>query len=134
MHPPPLAISKARILCIEDDPDSREMLAVLLESSGFDVVCPADPELAIGLMKTLHFDLCLVDNWMPGISGVELTKIIREFNKAVPILFYSGATRESDRQQALEAGAQGYLFKPVEIDELVQAIDRLIGTTQTAAA
>jgi CheY-like chemotaxis protein len=123
-----------RILCTEDDADTREMLTVLLESFGYEVVCPSDSTLALELMRGLHFDLCLVDNWMPGLSGLELTKRIREFNKTVPILFYSGAVQETDRQQALDAGAQGYLFKPVELDKLIQAIDGLIDRSKTAAA
>ena len=72
-----------RILCTEDDADTREMLTILLEAEGYEVVCPADSELALELMKSLHFDLCLLDNWMPGLSGLDLTKRIREFNKVV---------------------------------------------------
>jgi two-component system, OmpR family, response regulator len=123
-----------RILCTDDDTDTREMLTILLESFGYEVVCPADSILALELMRGLHFDLCLLDNWMPGLSGLELTQKIREFNKTVPILFYSGVAQETDRQQALDAGAQGYLFKPVEIDELIQTINGLIGRSKSAAA
>jgi DNA-binding response OmpR family regulator len=123
-----------RILCTEDDADTREMLTVLLKSFGYEVVCPADSILALELMRGIHFDLCLLDNWMPGLSGLELTQKIREFNKTVPILFYSGAAQETDRQQALDAGAQGYLFKPVETDELIQEINGLIDRSKRAAA
>ena len=123
-----------RILCTEDDDDTREMLTVLLESLGYEVVCPADPILALEIMQGLHFDLCLLDNWMPGLSGLDLTLKIREFNKTVPILFYSGAAQEADRQQALDAGAQGYLLKPVDMDELIQTINGLIDKSRRAAA
>jgi two-component system, OmpR family, response regulator len=123
-----------RILCTEDDADTREMLTVLLESFGYEVVCPTDSTLALELMRGLHFDLCLLDNWMPGLSGLDLTKRIREFNKVVPILFYSGAAQEEDRQEAFDAGAQGYLIKPVDIDVLIQAIDELIVKSTSAAA
>src|SRR4030095_5996883 len=94
-----------RILCTEDDADTREMLTILLESFGYEVVCPTDSTLALELMRGLHFDLCLLDNWMPGLSGLDLTKRIREFNKVVPILFYSGAAQEEDQQEAFDAGA-----------------------------
>jgi two-component system, OmpR family, response regulator len=123
-----------RILCTEDDADTREMLTVLLESFGYEVVCPADSTLALELIRGLHFDLCLLDNWMPGLSGLELTQKIRKLNKTVPILFYSGAVHESDRQQALGAGAQGYLFKPIELDKLIQEINGLIHRSKSAAA
>ena len=123
-----------RILCTDDDADTREMLTILLESFGYEVVCPADSTLALELMRGLHFDLCLVDNWMPGLSGLDLTLKIREFNKTVPILFYSGAVQGNSRQQALDAGAQGYLFKPVDPDELIQTINGLIDKSRSAAA
>ena len=123
-----------RILCTEDDADTREMLTVLLESFGYEVVCPADSTLALELMRGINFDLCLLDNWMPGLSGLDLLKKIRDFNKTVPILFYSGAVQETDRQQAFDAGAQGYLFKPVEIDELIDTINALIEKSKSAAA
>ena len=123
-----------RILCTEDDADTREMLTILLESFGYEVVCPTDSTLALELMRGLHFDLCLLDNWMPGLSGLDLTKRIREFNKVVPILFYSGAAQEEDQQEAFDAGAQGYLIKPVDIDVLIQAIDELIVKSTSAAA
>jgi DNA-binding response OmpR family regulator len=56
---------------------------------------------------------------MPGLSGPDLTRQGREFNTSPPILFYSGAAQESDKQEASDAGAQGYLTKPLEISDLV---------------
>jgi DNA-binding response OmpR family regulator len=63
---------------------------------------------------------------LPGLSGPELTRDIREFNQTTPILFYSGAAYEADKQTAFDAGAQGYLIKPIGIERLVEEIDRLI--------
>jgi len=71
------------------------------------------------------FDLFLVDNWMPELTGVELTQHIRAFNKITPIFFYSGGADEQDRQAALNAGAQGYLTKPAAIDDLIAEAERL---------
>ena len=81
---------------------------------------------ALSLAKNEHFDLFLVDNWLPGLSGPELTRDIREFNQTTPILFYSGAAYEYDKQAAFDAGAQGYLIKPIGIERLVEEIERLI--------
>ncbi|HET6862149.1 MAG TPA: response regulator [Pyrinomonadaceae bacterium] len=116
-----------RILCTEDDLDTREMLLVLLENSGYDVVCANDAQQAYSLITTEQFDLLLVDNWMPGGSGLELVRAVRSAGQSTPILFYSGAAAAADKQEALDAGAQGYLTKPIGIADLVSEVERLIG-------
>ena len=119
-------MSKARILCTEDDKDTREMLVLFLQDYGYEVECSVDGKQTLDLVKREAFDLFLFDNWLPQLSGVELTLRIRQFNKTTPILFYSGAATEEEQRSALEAGAQGYLVKPVGIEELVERIERLI--------
>ena len=69
---------------------------------------------------------------MPGLSGQELTREVRKFNQRTPILFYSGAAYESDKQEARDAGAQGYLVKPEGINELVAEVARLIAEAKIA--
>jgi DNA-binding response OmpR family regulator len=71
---------------------------------------------------------------MPDLTGVELTRHIRAFNQTTPILFYSGAARDADRQAALVAGAQGYLTKPVDIDLLLAEVETLIMKKRSAAS
>lgn len=121
-----MSFLKGRVLCSEDDPDSRELIVLVLKGSGYDVVCAETGTEALDRAKSEHFDLFLVDNWMPGITGPNLTRFIREFNQTTPILFYSAAAFESDRQDAFDAGAQGYLTKPCGIEQLAQEVDRLI--------
>lgn len=123
---------KGRILCTEDDPDSRELLVFILESADYDVTVTADSADALSLAQSKPFDLILVDNWMPGLSGPELTSEVRKFNKSTPILFYSGAAFESDKQKARDAGAQGYLTKPEGIHDLVAEVSRLIAEAEIA--
>lgn len=125
-------IPKGRILCTEDDPDSRALLVFILENKGYLVTCPENSVDAVALAKHEKFDLLLVDNWMPGLSGQELTRQVREFNKKTPILFYSGAAYESDKQEARVAGAQGYLTKPFGISGLVDEVARLIAEAEIA--
>ena len=117
---------KGRILCTEDDPDSRELLVVTLEMAGYEVVCPTDSDRALQLAKLQSFDLYLLDNWAVGLTGSELTKRIRFFDQKVPIVFYSGVCSKEEQQKALNAGAQVYLNKPEGIAHLVGEIDRLI--------
>ena len=124
--------SKGRILCTEDDPDSRELLVCILENDGYHVTVTENSTHALAIAKHETFDLILVDNWMPGLSGRELTTEIRKFNKSTPILFYSGAAYEKDKQDAHDAGAQGYLTKPNGIGELVQEVAKLISEARIA--
>lgn len=122
---------KGRILCTEDDADTRELIILTLERAGFEVICADDPYKAIELIKADRFDLCLMDNWMPGVSGVDLCTKIREFDSRTPVLFYSGAAYDTDKERALKAGAQGYLVKPVVADDLIGEVVRLMHNSFT---
>jgi DNA-binding response OmpR family regulator len=121
---------KGRILCTEDDVDTRDLLVLTLSHAGYEVICTDDPEKALALIKAEKFDLCLLDNWMPGVSGEDLCKKIREFDSRTPILFYSGAAYEADEKRAMAAGAQGYLVKPVLGDRLVDEVLRIIAESK----
>ena len=108
------------------------MVIFTLRRSGYEVTCVDSGTEALFLAKNDRFDLFLVDNWLPGLSGPELTVQIREFDKITPILFYSGAAYEDDKQAALNAGAQGYLVKPIGIERLIDEVDRLIAGASPA--
>jgi len=123
---------KGRILCTEDDADTRELLVVILGATGYSVTVTESSAEALELAQREQFDLMLVDNWMPGLSGEQLTREIRKFNLSTPILFYSGAAYESDKQHARDAGAQGYLVKPAGISTLVAEVTRLIAEARIA--
>lgn len=122
--------SKGRILCTEDDEDTRDLLVLTLSLAGYDVICTETATKALNLIRREKFDLCLVDNWMPGLSGESLCKQIREFDRKTPILFYSGAGYESDKARALAAGAQGYLVKPVLDGALLDEVGRIIAESK----
>lgn len=123
---------KGRILCTEDDADTRDLITVVLTQHGFEVVCTQDTEEAIDLAKTQAFDLYLVDNWMPGLSGPNLTRRLRKFDIKTPVLFYSGAAYEADKEAARLSGAQGYLVKPTDGDHLIAEVVRLIAESKIA--
>jgi DNA-binding response OmpR family regulator len=123
---------RGRILCTEDDPGTRELLAFILTNRGFDVTCTESSDHAIELAKAQQFDLYLLDSWMPRLSGIQLTKKLREFDVKTPILFYSGNSFDSDKEDARLAGAQGYLVKPVDNDVLIAEVVRLISDSKVA--
>ena len=127
-----MTIVKGRILCTEDDADSRDLLTCMLEGQGYHVTVTGNADHALAIAKREAFDLILVDNWMPGLTGQELTREVRKFNQSTPILFYSGAAFESDKQAALDAGAQGYLTKPLGISVLIDEVSKLIAAARIA--
>jgi DNA-binding response OmpR family regulator len=120
-----------RILCTEDDADTRELITFVLSRNQCEVVTPETPALAIELARAARFDLYLVDNWMPRMSGSELCEKLRLFDAETPILFYSGAAFPKDKEEAYASGAQGYLVKPADNDELVAEVFRLIAESQS---
>jgi DNA-binding response OmpR family regulator len=121
---------KGRILCTEDDKDTRELLIFLLKAEGYDVVCTDNAEHALSLAKSQRFDLFLIDSWLPDSSGANLTEWIRQFDNKTPVLFYSGAAYDTDLQIALKAGANSYLVKPADNDDVVAEITRLIESSK----
>jgi two-component system OmpR family response regulator len=125
---------KGRILCTEDDPDTRDLIITVLKAAGYDVCCTDSPEETLKLAKTQNFNLYLMDNWLPDLRGPTLTAKIREFDSRTPILFYSAAAYETDKESARRAGAQAYLVKPVENEKLVEEVGRLIRESDRGAS
>lgn len=123
---------RPRILVTEDDPDTCEMITLILSKEGFEVICAKDPDEALELARSGTFDLFLLDNWTPGLSGPQLTEKIRQFDRKTPVLFYSGAAYEKDKEDARRAGAQGYLVKPADCDELIIEVKRIIAESKNA--
>ena len=114
------------VLYIEDDKDTRELVTLLLEQSGYELVAVENYDEALLLARTNRFDRYLIDHRMSGASGIDVCKKLREFNPFTPVPFYSGAAYETDKQQACVAGAQAYLVKPAEPEELIAEVSRLI--------
>jgi DNA-binding response OmpR family regulator len=115
-----------RVLYIEDHEDTRELITLVLEQKSFEVVTGATIASGVALAGSQDFDLYLLDSWLPDGSGLDLCKEIRKFDKATPILFYSAAAYEADRELALNSGAQAYLVKPTHPSELCNLVVSLI--------
>ena len=116
---------KGHILIVEDHKDSRELLKVLLGSSGFQVVTTDTLAEGLQLVKKSSFSLCIFDNLLPDRTEVELCKEIRNFNRKIPIVCYSGAARGIDVEEGLRTGAQAYLIKPIGFERLIHCIGEL---------
>jgi DNA-binding response OmpR family regulator len=122
------------VLYVEDDDDTRELVTYVLAEINYRVIGAANGDDALMLARTNDFDLYVIDNWMSGGSGIDLCKKLREFDSRTPILFYSGAAFEIDKQQAFAAGAQGYLIKPAGPDDLIAEVIRIVSATRSTEA
>ena len=79
----------ARILYAEDDADTRELVTLILEMENCQIIPAEGYDDALRLAQAEHFDLYLIDNWMPGMSGVRLCEQLRKLDQDTPVLFYS---------------------------------------------
>jgi DNA-binding response OmpR family regulator len=118
--------SAKRILFVDDDRDTCEMMRLLLRHSGYRVTTAETVADALGLAEAERFDLYILDNWLPDGPGLELCQQLRALYPASPIVFYSGVAQEPEIQKARAAGADGYLVKPCDFDLLQNTIVELL--------
>lgn len=124
-------IGKLRVLVAEDNAVNQKVLVRLLEKQGHEVEVAADGMEALRLATSKHFDLVLMDVQMPSLDGLEVTRLIREFeaesgNQRAPILMLTAAAMAGDRDKGIAAGADGYIAKPVSLPQLVKSIEQII--------
>ncbi|HUR97216.1 MAG TPA: response regulator [Pyrinomonadaceae bacterium] len=122
--------TRKRILCVEDDRDTCEVLRFVMTDYEFTAVhsvAQAQPFIDSG-----EFDLYVLDNWLPDGSGIELCEHIRNSGVRAPILFTSAIGRRQDIDVAIEAGADRYLVKPYEPEMLVRTIKELLNVETLA--
>ena len=126
--------TKGRILCIDDDKDTREMLGALLGLEGYEVI--EAQNVAEGLSQGIRndFDLILLDWVFADGTGVELCEKLRSTGTATPILFYSGRSSNIDIETAMKAGAQGFLIKPVEVTQLFESLSQFLNAEGPGAS
>lgn len=117
---------KKRILYVDDDQDSCDVLKALLELSDYEVVIALTAADALRLVQSFHFDLYLLDAHLPGESGFQLCEKICELAGHTPVVFLSAAAYEADRREGLKAGAVAYLTKPMDFEVLAATMGRLI--------
>jgi DNA-binding response OmpR family regulator len=124
----PLKI-RSKVLCVDDDEDACEMLSELMNSFDIDASCARSAAAAWPLIKAKHFDAFILDAWLPGLDGFQFCQQLREFDPTTPILFYSGAAYEADKQNGIAAGANSYVTKP-DIDCLINTMTDLIAISK----
>lgn len=122
-----------RVLCVDDDEDAREMLSALLKFSLIETRAVGTAAQALSLIQAEHFDLYLLDSWLPDLDGFELCRRVRVLDPQTPVLFYSGAAYDGDKKRGIEAGANAYVTKP-DVDGLLGRVMELVSLAKCVAA
>jgi CheY-like chemotaxis protein len=121
---------KLNILVVEDDQTSYLYLEKILESENVNLIHAVNGEETVSLVKENEsLDLVLMDLKIPIISGLEATRMIRQFNTRIPIIAQTAYAFASDRESALEAGCTAYISKPINKPELLRLIRQFSGST-----
>ena len=111
----------SRILVVDDDQAIAEMVGIVLRGKGFEVITSADGPSALETFASRQPDLVLLDLMLPGMDGIEVCRRLRR-DSGAPIIMLTARTDTADVVEGLEAGADDYLTKPFEPEELVARI------------
>jgi CheY-like chemotaxis protein len=116
-----------KILIVDDDPRNIFALKLTLKSRGYQIVSCTMAQEAIQILKENTVDIILMDMMMPEMDGYEAVKIIRNtpVMSQIPVIAVTAQAMPEDRQKCLDAGAQDYVSKPIDVDQLITAIEKL---------
>lgn len=118
--------SRLNILLVEDEENLHETLRLNLEMEGYEVTSAYDGKEALKQVENAYFDLIIMDIMLPEVDGISVTETIRINNNEVPVLMLSARNSSSDRVLGLKKGADDYLTKPFNLEELLIRVDKLI--------
>lgn len=114
------------ILLVEDDLNLVDALSRMLVARGFQVVCCADGLEALVMLRQRQFDAALLDLTLPGLDGLEVLQRLRDEGSRLPVLVMTARTAVEDRVLGLNSGADDYLSKPFDVEELVARLKALV--------
>ncbi|QPH40885.1 response regulator transcription factor [Pedobacter endophyticus] len=116
-----------KLLICDDDINIIEMLEIVLDDTPIEIITETDSKKVFDLIKERTPNLVLLDLWMPVVSGDQVLRQIRESEQIgdLPVLIMSAA--QDGKEVAMRSGADGYIAKPFDIDELIAKVEELIG-------
>ena len=119
---------KATILYVEDNPDNRMLVRRILHSEHYALLEAQNAAQALDLLRDSHPDLILMDINMPDMDGYTLTSRIKSMPgfERVPIIALTANVMRGDKEKTLEAGCDGYIQKPLDIDQLLREVERFL--------
>jgi two-component system cell cycle response regulator DivK len=118
-----------KVLLVEDNEMNRDMLSRRLTRRGFHVISAADGRQGVDLARSEKPDIILMDMSLPVLDGWEATRRVKsdDVTRNVPVIGLTAHAMSGDREKALEAGCDEYDTKPVELDRLIDMIEKLLG-------
>jgi DNA-binding response OmpR family regulator len=117
---------RRRLLLVEDDPTLRQALVFNLSREGYEVSAAADGEAGLDAARNQHLDLVLLDVMLPGMSGIEVLRVLRREGVTTPVIVLSAKGDEIDRVVGLKIGADDYVTKPFSRPELLARIEAVL--------
>ena len=115
-----------RILLVEDEQSIREPVKLNLELEGYEVVTASTGKKALKAIKEQHFDLMILDIMLPEVDGYQIAEQVRLTNTKVPIIMLTAKSDGPDRILGLKKGADDYLTKPFQLEELLLRVEKLL--------
>ena len=117
------------ILIVEDNDLNMKLFNDLLQANGFDTVQTRDGRKAMDLALEHHPDLILMDIQLPEISGLEITKMIKENEKLkdIPVVAVTAFAMKGDEEKIRQGGCEGYIAKPISVPDFLETIARFLG-------
>jgi DNA-binding response OmpR family regulator len=122
-------MAKKNILIVDDEDNFTKLVKLNLEATGnFEVMVLSGPKDLLTSLRHFKPDLILLDLLMPGTGGLEVCDILKddEFGRKVPVIILSALDKMADKSNAYKKGAVDYLVKPIETEELISRIDRVL--------
>ena len=126
--------AKISILLVEDEENLQEALKLNLELEGYEITSAYDGKEALEAVKNEHFDLMILDVMLPELDGISVVERIRLQSNDIPILILSAKNSSADRVLGLKKGADDYLTKPFNLEELLLRVNKLVEKSKRLTA
>jgi len=120
------------ILVVEDDHALRRVLCAFLSKNGYNPLPAADGEAALDILDEEHVDLIVSDIMLPKMDGYKLTQLLRDTGYNIPILMVTAKDRFEDKQRGFMSGADDYMVKPIDMNEMILRIGALLRRAKIA--
>ncbi|KMJ58001.1 transcriptional regulator [Bacillus sp. LL01] len=121
-----------KVLIVEDDPNISELISLYIEKEGFQVACAGDGEMGLAMYYDSDPDFIILDIMLPEMDGWEVCKEVRKDNPAIPIIMLTGKGESYDRIRGLDIGADDYIVKPFDPNELIARVKAVLRRTHPA--
>ena len=123
-----------RILYVDDDKDSRELVEFVIKrlSRNYEITTVGSSAEALALLNFQPFDLYILDYRLAEMNGVELCRRIRQTDVSTPVMFCTAMSNQSAKDNAMNAGANDYLVKPIDIDIIIETVEKLLRSKENS--